>query len=484
MAIPTVPPPGEVIATTYREVIHAHPQEDPLPLPEWDNDSAFASERRQAMPTQRSLVKTLPKANPALAGPALHPPTSVTTPFPMTNQFVGLTDAAAPMMGNWKKTYPNQVSPLPLTAENPELFEPEPMGPRFYLGAEYLLWWTKSDKAPPLVTSGAADPLVLSPGALGNADTRVLQDGSLNRGPHSGLRLTAGWWLDDHAGKAIELSGFFLGSRSSRFDASSAQFPVISRPFFDVVAGREEVQLVSFPGFIAGNVSVRSDSELWGLEANFICPQCITCDYRLNFLFGPRFLSLREGLTVTEDLQLLADIGDFQAGDRVRVTDSFRTRNQFYGAQVGAEARWLFGRWTLDGRAKLAAGVTNQQITIDGNQTFLQGVNPDPRPGGLLATGTNIGNYRRSGFSVVPEVGLSVGYYVNDWTRLSVGYNFLYWTNVARPGGQVDRNLNPFTIPNFDTTGLVNNGANAPTAPLKTSDFWAHGLTFGLEFTF
>jgi len=138
----------------------------------------------------------------------------------------------------------------------------------------------------------------------------------------------------------------------------------------------------------------------------------------------------------------------------------------------------------VDGRARLALGVTHQDVTIDGTQTFLSGVNPDPRPGGLLAVGSNIGTQRRTNFSVVPEVGINLGYYVTDWMRISAGYNFLWWTNVVRPGDQIDRNVNPFLVPNFSTAGLVNNGASQPTVPFRTTDFWAHGLTFGVELTF
>ncbi|MFQ3591674.1 MAG: BBP7 family outer membrane beta-barrel protein [Gemmataceae bacterium] len=512
----TVPPPGTVIATSYREVIHAQPKFPPLDemveSPEWDNDSTFAIDRRpprgsRAMPlgpasllATPSLAKnktpqpTFPTtsannrpASSPVEGPSTVPPASVTPALPTATTLHGVIDAAHFTRSSWKRTYnPIDGDLPPLTVvEQPELLiEQDGNAPRVYAAAEYLLWWTKRDNAPPLVTTGAADPLVASPGALGNADTVILQDGNLGRGPQSGLRATVGFWLDDCAGKAIEVSGFFLGSRSATFSAASPQFPVLSRPFFDVVAGAEEVELVSFPGLIAGNISVRAPSELWGLEANLICPISMSCNSRVNFLLGPRYLHLAEAINIVEDLQFLNDINGFQAGQRVRVADSFRTRNQFWGGQVGVEGRWLQGRFTVDGRARIALGVTHQDVTIDGTQTFLQGVNPDPRPGGLLAVGSNIGTQRRSNFSVVPEVNVNLGYYVTDWMRLSVGYNALWWTNVVRPGDQIDRNVNPFLVPNFSTVGLVNNGAAQPTVPFRTTDFWAHGLTFGVELTY
>ena len=52
-------------------------------------------------------------------------------------------------------------------------------------------------------------------GALGRADTMILQDGTLNHGWQSGARFTAGVFLDDCAEKALEVSGFFLGQRTA-----------------------------------------------------------------------------------------------------------------------------------------------------------------------------------------------------------------------------------------------------------------------------
>ena len=36
---------------------------------------------------------------------------------------------------------------------------------------------------------------------------------------------------------------------------------------------------------------------------------------------------------------------------------------------------------------------------------------------------------------------MTLGYQLTETVRLYAGYNFLYWTNVARPGAQIDRNL-------------------------------------------
>src|SRR5207249_3637555 len=66
---------------------------------------------------------------------------------------------------------------------NPE----PPCGPpgRVWFDAEYLLWWTKNDHVPPLITTG---PATFPVGFLGNPGTTVLFGGSLDRNPFSGAR--------------------------------------------------------------------------------------------------------------------------------------------------------------------------------------------------------------------------------------------------------------------------------------------------------
>src|SRR5262249_10598599 len=162
--------------------------------------------------------------------------------------------------------------------------------------------------------------------------------------------------------------GFFLGQRSARFDASSSNaLPVLARPFFDVNSGTERVELVAFPGILNGRITVEAPSSLWGLEANYRCKLCCDCNYRVDLLAGPRHLNLQESITISELVNGLQPVNvatlDNQqlvlpAGTVLQVFDRFATRNQFYGGQVGAEARWYRGRLSLDLIGKVALGVT------------------------------------------------------------------------------------------------------------------------------
>ena len=83
------------------------------------------------------------------------------------------------------------------------------------------------------------------------------------------------------------------------------------------------------------------------------------------------------------------------------------------------------------------------------------------------------------GLAVVPEVALKLGYQVTPGLRIHAGYDFLYWSNVVRPGNVIDTGINPSQLP---PGPLV--GASRPAPRLDGSGFWAQGLNLGAVFSF
>jgi hypothetical protein len=80
---------------------------------------------------------------------------------------------------------------------------------------------------------------------------------------------------------------------------------------------------------------------------------------------------------------------------------------------------------------------------------------------------------------VVPEVGVTLGYQFNDHIRAFAGYNFLYWNNVARAGNQVDTSVNTNLL-----APPLGGGPSRPAFSFNGSEFWAQGVTFGIEFRY
>jgi len=355
-----------------------------------------------------------------------------------------------------------------------------PCWSRIYGGAEFLFWWIKGTSVPPLATTGPP----ASFGFLGQPGVSVLYGGSnIGNNEFTGGRFTLGWWCDPCRDKGIEFTYFFLGERTNGFTASSGQFPVLARPFFNVNQGIEFSELTAFPGLGTGVLTIDSRHRFWGGEVNFRCNACSDCWYRLDLLGGVRFLELAEDLNFTERIRVDPAAAAFPNAN-VIVSDRFGTRNQFYGGQVGADLQLRCNRWTLNSYCKVALGTVHQVVNIQGDQAVQPATGGlQVFQGGLLALPSNSGRFTRDRFAIVPEWGMNLGFNVTEQFRLSVGYSFIYFSNVVRPAEQIDRGLDVNQIPNF-TTGPVVAGPTRPIVPFRQTDFWAQGLTFGLEYKY
>ena len=167
------------------------------------------------------------------------------------------------------------------------------------------------------------------------------------------------------------------------------------------------------------------------------------------------------------------------------VNDSFRTENYFNGGQIGLASQVLRGRWSVDTRATVAFGNLTQLAEISGGQTLgLANGAVANYQGGLLALpGANIGRYTQNKFSVVPEVGVNIGYQVTSRMRFFVGYNFLFIGNALRPEGLINQNIDAARIPNFLANGTAPlPGIPQPTPQFHLSDYFVQGISFGVSF--
>jgi hypothetical protein len=222
--------------------------------------------------------------------------------------------------------------------------------------------------------------------------------------------------------------------------------------------------------FYGGDLNLRFAQEVSGLSP-----------HRLSFLVGTRYLSLTEKLNISEGIS--EHTGEGVEGNVFAIQDFFTTYNRFYGGQVGAESEVRFGSVVLTTALKLALGKTQQTVKIAGDSVAFepptQTLTIDPTRG-FLAQPTNIGRYRKSDLGFIPEVTVTVAWDFNTYIRAWVGYNFLWWSDIVRPGDQIDPwiNLQPIGSPPFLGVPF------RPTVPFTSTDFWAQGLTFGLQVSY
>ncbi len=381
------------------------------------------------------------------------------------------------------------ASNLPPPRQPPQSFDDAPASNvgalgREWQGMEYLLWWTRSTRMPAVATANTASTSAVLP----NSATTILAGGGneLEGRDHSGGRFTLGVALDSSQTLGLEGNYFFLGTRTNSVGASSPGTlgsAALGVPYFDVSSATEQAQTVAFPGFARGTVTVDASSRVQGAELNAVFNFLGNGTVYLDGLVGFRYLEVDEGLQIA----YLSD--RFQTpsgavGMSVGAADQFDGHNRFFGGQVGLRGELRKGRFFLGVMGKIALGDTVEVVRINGvSATARAGAREVLQRGGTLALPTNSGRFTRDMFGVVPEGSVRVGVVLRDRTRLFVGYNFLYLSELARPGDQIDRNVNATQLP-LGTRGGTLFGAPAPRFSFNGSDFWAQGLVLGVEYRY
>jgi hypothetical protein len=358
---------------------------------------------------------------------------------------------------------------------------------RLWVRGDYLLWWMKGGDTPPLVTTSVPDTTAQAQaGVLNQSTTQTLfGDGALNENARSGYRLTIDYWFDPCQHCGIEASYFGLARDETEYFQNSGGSPILARPFFNVstitpglTSDGQAAQLIAYPGVQSGLVDARLTTDFQGGELLLRNAIYAQCGDRLDFLVGYRYAQLVDNLRIDSSSTSLATGSGFAVGTTQAIADAFDTRNEFHGIELGVLHQMHSNRWSLDLLAKLAMGDTLTHASVNGSTTTAAaGV----AAGGMLALPTNIGVYERNNFSMLPELGATVGLDLNANIRATFGYSLVYWSKVWRAGDQVDLNVNPSQSPSL---GGVLQGNPRPQFPYAATDFWAQGLNLGLECRF
>jgi hypothetical protein len=394
----------------------------------------------------------------------------------------------------------------------------------FYGGSEFLLWQLRSTPvAAPLVTTASfADPL---PGAIGQPGTRVVLGGSpINAGVQPGGRTFLGYRND--LGYGVEV-GYLFSDASHNQGASTTGLPGspnLAVPVFDPsgvsglggVPGQTIFVLPGpFPGALVGSTAAQVpafrgafnlgySNQFQGAELNGTARLGDWGALRVDGLAGFRWFQLNENLTYT--VATIGVPGSAVAGAFVNVTDQFRARNDFFGGQLGVRGTYELGRWSVSAAGKVALGDARQGATVrgtarasNGNLFFLtNNTAGQVLPTGVFAQPSNSGSYSRDVFAALPEATVSVGYQLTRHVRVFAGYNFLFISNVLRPGDLIDPSVNTSRTGLADAsratvgtgTGPIPFGspgpapaATGPFAPafrFNATDVWVQGLNVGL----
>jgi hypothetical protein len=230
----------------------------------------------------------------------------------------------------------------------------------------------------------------------------------------------------------------------------------------------------------------------------------------IHFLTGWRYWDLDESLTVYQSTAPLGAssipfLGEqFGVGSGLAITDRIRTRNQFYGGQLGVQSEYRYQMLILGLGTTLGVGPVHQVIEVNG-QTSLTASRNETVPGGFLAVGPvpngtaaptvaygNIGRYVTNRMAVLADVKASLGLQLSERWRAFVGYDFLYLTDVVRPGNQFSLSVDPRLVPASTSYGGRTTGTPTvagltivpPPSPGDHSDFFIHGVRWTVEFVY
>jgi hypothetical protein len=341
--------------------------------------------------------------------------------------------------------------------------------PRWFLSGEYLVWWLREGRVPPLLTTSS----FASRGLLGQPDTQVLYgDGRLETRHGDrffGGRVTLEGWFGDGAW-GVEGRAFFLERDSTHFKAISDGNTLLARPFFNAATGMADSEVFAGPaadGLCTGQFVGYSRIELFGEEANLVRPLIEGDGSRLDLLAGARFLQMRDRLDLTATSRVLPTQATLHGLD-----DHWRAHDAYYGGQLGLRGEVNRGRWSLGLRGTAGLGGDDQQVRPFGDRIFHTPAGRVETSSSLAVQPSNTGNFHRGELDFVAEAGVNVAYRLTDHWRAFVGYTFLYWNNPVRAGDQVDLTINPVQ---------PSPGPARPTVPFKEDSFWAQGISGGLE---
>lgn len=375
---------------------------------------------------------------------------------------------------------------------------------QLFLRSEYLLWSLNAPSLPPLLTTGNAfaDPLA---GALGSPSTRILfGGGELRQDPFSGARLTIGRSAHEAGSFGFEVSGFLLAWQTTgvAYSASSSGSPLLGVPIRNTNQTEQRL-LVANPGSPQSQINVFNGvaltgvgaywasykTELWGVGADGFLRVVRSPQLRLDLLAGFAFRQLKESLSMSYGLGLITDPqlnGTFGG----TANDRFSTSNDFYGVRLGTRIGSTIDRFSIDATLAVALGATVQQLAVAGNGTFFGSLaTQSTSPYGVFAQQSNIGTFGRAPFTAIPELNLRLAYAVTSWFDVNLGYNLMYWSNVIRPGDQINRtiNTNAGTQRQDFFTGLQGDippMGGQPSRRFNQTSLLAQGLSIGATFRF
>lgn len=349
--------------------------------------------------------------------------------------------------------------------------------PRVWASANYVLWFPEGAHIPALVTTSLPGTSQNQAGRLNLPPTSVLfGQEELNGGSRSGARFHLGGWINQCSLFGVELSFTVLGNDETRFSAAD-EFPILGRPFLNVLNGEQDAQLINFPGLTAGQIDATIKSEFYTGEALLLKRTAGWGSSQLDWYLGYRTARLTDDIRILESATVLAGPA---TGAQLVLSDQFRSRNTFHGVDLGVRVSATSSpllELALSG--KVAVGTTRSETMIAGFSRTNSAGNTTTSEVGFLTQPTNVSALEEDTFSTVTEFGVTGKRMFRPGLSLTMGYTLFFWHDIVRAGDLIDPAINTSQFP----PGVLI-GEPRPRRQNSLSNFWAHGFQVGFEYLF
>ncbi len=357
---------------------------------------------------------------------------------------------------------------------------------------EYLSVWTDGQFMPVLVTTSPLDtqrnlnnnPNLPNVGVLGRAGQPLFGGDEINTDQKNGGRLTFGMFLDPDCDVAWVNRFTMIDGQVNSFNASSGPgFVTLARPFFDPSInprGQNALILGYFDPdtnslFSRGNVNIEASSNIYLAETYIKTMVHNDGNLQIDLLGGFNYTRVDNDLSIRSFHTRFSPVGPPVS---FNLHDLISAKNDFYGGTIGFEAERRWGRFSLEALTKISLGTTHQQVRLQGAGTGRSNGVPFPLNGAFYVQRSNAGadldqEFSRNVWSVVPELNVTLGYWITPHMKATFGYTGVYWTNQVQAGDVIDTRID-----------LPPQQAALPAFQWKDGDFWMQGMHAGLAWDF
>ncbi|MGO9109593.1 MAG: BBP7 family outer membrane beta-barrel protein, partial [Thermoguttaceae bacterium] len=363
---------------------------------------------------------------------------------------------------------------------------------RVWFRGEYLHWWTNGAHLPPMVSTVDQN---------GNPET-LFGGGDIGKGNHDGYRIDFGLWLDHAHCWGMEADYFDVSGKPNNYDtgvtqgnANGVAYPIVrfvSDPGNPGFLTPDYVGVVSPTNPFIGRETVCTNdyfqsAGMW-LRRQLLAREYSTSDgdvnwtdpsartFRLDAIGGYRFARLIDTVNEQDDDYNISNLNEYS------FVNDYRAVNNFSGAELGLNAVYTRGRWSLDVVCKAAIGVNNQYVRLYNQQTVDESNSLGVPTALILNNPAPLQEFSRNRFSAIPELMVTAGYQLTDHLKFTVGYDLLYWSAIVRAADQIAVDpTNGYPYGNVVSTPLTN---PLPAFAWNESYFFAQGLRLGAELRF